>query len=66
MLSNALELTGLVAFVLGIYELSGRGWGLLALAVCLLFLGVAADGVNPVRAGLTDVKRRAQERKAKH
>lgn len=49
MLSNTLELAGLGALVAGSYELAGRGWALLVLAGCLMFLGVAADGLHPVR-----------------
>lgn len=49
MLSNTLELGGLTALVAGSYELAGRGWALLVLAGCLMFLGVAADGLHPVR-----------------
>lgn len=49
MMSNLFELCGLAALVVGVYELAGRGWALLVLAGCLMFLGVAFDGLQPTK-----------------
>lgn len=53
MLSNLLELAGLASLVAGAYELAGRGVALLVLSGCLLLLGLAADGLRPMRLGST-------------
>jgi hypothetical protein len=62
MLSNLLELAGLASLVAGVDYLANPGWALIAAAPCLLFLGLAAEGLHPVRMGRTaavDLRARA-------
>lgn len=57
-MSSLLDLFGFAALTFGVYELAGRGWALIAAAGCLFLLGLAVDGIHPVRSLRAAVKGR--------
>jgi len=53
MLSNLIDAIAIAAFTLGIYELAGRGWALIAAAFLLVIVGIAVEGLNPIKLAMT-------------
>ena len=49
MLSNIAETLGFACVPLGVYELAGKGWAVLAAAPVLMFLGLALEGLHPAK-----------------
>lgn len=64
MLSTSLDLAGLAALVAGVLVLTSAGFALLAGGLALLYLALAADGVQPVAAARAAVLGRIARRRA--